>query len=54
MDIRKHRFVPNMSTTSKVFIDKKTKSKKRSTLKSELRKMAIAYQDRSNLNLEKF
>ena len=43
MDIRKHRFVPNMSTTSKVFIDKKTKSKKRSKLKNDLRKIVLAY-----------
>ena len=32
MDIRKHRFVPSISTTSKVFIDKKTKSKSRKVL----------------------
>ena len=43
MDIRKHRFVPNISTTSKVFIDKKTKSKKRSNLKCELKRMVLAY-----------
>ena len=29
MDIRKHRFVSPISTTSKIFIDKKTKQKSR-------------------------
>ena len=29
MDIRKHRFVANINTTSKVFIDKKRKQKSR-------------------------
>jgi hypothetical protein len=32
MDIRKHRFQPNISTTSKVFVDKKRKSQKRQKL----------------------
>ena len=32
MDIRNHRFVPNMSTTSKVFVDKKRKAKNRRNL----------------------
>lgn len=35
-DIRQHRFVPNMSTSSKIFIDKKTKSESRSSLKKKL------------------
>lgn len=29
MDIRKHRFVANINTSSKVFIDKKRKQKSR-------------------------
>ena len=29
MDIRKHRFVANINTTSKVFIDKKRQQKSR-------------------------
>lgn len=36
LDIRQHRFVPDISTSSKVFIDKKTKSKSRSSLKKKL------------------
>jgi hypothetical protein len=28
MDIRKHRFIPNISTTSKVMVDKKRKQKR--------------------------
>jgi len=43
MDIRQHRFVPNMSTASKVFLDKKTKSKSRRKLKLELRRITIEY-----------
>lgn len=43
MNIRQHRFVPNMSTTSKVFLDKKTKSKSRRNLKLELRRITIEY-----------
>ena len=39
MDIRKHRFVPNFSTTSKIILDKKTKNKKRSKLKNEFQKL---------------
>lgn len=37
MDIRAHRFVPHISTTSKVFVDKKRKSKSRAILKKQLR-----------------
>ena len=29
MDIRKHRFIPNMSTATKVIVDKKRKQKSR-------------------------
>lgn len=32
VDIRSVRFIPNMSTTSKVFVDKKRKSKNRRVL----------------------
>ena len=32
MDIRKHRFIAPISTTSKVFVDKKTKQKSRKYL----------------------
>lgn len=32
-----HRFVPNISTTSKVMVDKKTKSKSRNALKKRMR-----------------
>ena len=39
MDIRKYRFQPNMSTSSKVFIDKKRKSQSRRKLKEDLRKI---------------
>lgn len=39
MDIRKHRFQPNMSTSSKVFLDKKRKSQSRRKLKEDLRKI---------------
>ena len=35
-DIRKHRFTANISTTSKVFIDKKRKSKSRRKLNKSL------------------
>jgi hypothetical protein len=37
MDIRKHRFVPVVSTTSKVFVDKRRKSKTRRNLKKQLK-----------------
>ena len=39
MDIRKHRFVPTISTTSKAFVDKKRKAKARRILNAEVRKM---------------
>ena len=32
VDIRSVRFIPNMSTTSKIFIDKKRKNKNRKVL----------------------
>lgn len=32
MDIRKHRFIPQIKTTTKVFEDKKRKQKKRKFL----------------------
>jgi len=32
MDIRKHRFVPTISTTTKVFVDKKRKAMTRKAL----------------------
>lgn len=35
-DIRKHRFVPTISTTSKVFKDGKSKSRSRASLKKRL------------------
>ena len=35
-DIRKHRFTANISTTSKVFVDKKRKSKSRRKLNKSL------------------
>jgi hypothetical protein len=35
-DIRKHRFMANISTTSKVFLDKKHKSKSRRKLNKNL------------------
>jgi hypothetical protein len=35
MDIRKHRFQPKISTTSKVFVDKKRKSKNRRFLNNK-------------------
>lgn len=38
MDIRKHRFIAPISTTTKVFVDKKRKSKTRSRLKQELKR----------------
>lgn len=38
MDIRKHRFTAPISTTSKVHLDKKRKSKTRRSLKRELQK----------------
>jgi hypothetical protein len=38
MDIRKHRFVPHISTVSKVFLDKKRKSKLRRNLNKQTRK----------------
>jgi hypothetical protein len=37
MDIRKHRFIAPISTTSKIFVDKKRKSNTRSRLKQQLR-----------------
>lgn len=37
IDIREHRFVPECSTTSKIFVDKKTKGKSRNALKKRLR-----------------
>ena len=37
MDIRKHRFIAPISTTSKIFINKKRKSNTRSKLKRDLR-----------------
>jgi hypothetical protein len=37
MDIRKHRFVPTVSTVSKTFLDKKRKGKNRRSLKKRLR-----------------
>ena len=39
MDIRRHRFQPNMSMSSKVFLDKKRKSQSRRKLKEDLRKI---------------
>jgi len=36
-DIRKHRFVPAISTTSKVFTDRKRKSRSRASLKKRLK-----------------
>jgi hypothetical protein len=38
MDIRKHRFVPHISTASKVFLDKKRRSKLRRNLNKQTRK----------------
>lgn len=35
-DIRKHRFTTNISTTSKIFVDKKRKSKSRRNLNKHL------------------
>lgn len=32
MDIRKHRFVPNMNTSTKIIVDKKRKSRSRRVL----------------------
>lgn len=37
MNILKHRFQPSISTTSKVFLDKKRKQKSRLSLKKRLR-----------------
>ena len=37
MDIRKHRFQPQMSTTSKVFVDKKKKANTRRELNKKTR-----------------
>ncbi len=37
MNILKHRFVPTISTTSKVILDKKRKMKSRLSLKKRLR-----------------
>lgn len=37
MDIRKHRFVPSLSTTTKVFVDKKRKAQTRQALKRLVR-----------------
>lgn len=37
MDIRSIRFIPHISTTSKVFLDKKRKSNSRSNLKKQLK-----------------
>ena len=37
MDIRKHRFVPHISTASKVFLDKKRKSKLRRNLNKQIK-----------------
>jgi len=35
-DVRKHRFVPDISMISKTFVDKKTKSKSRRSLKKKI------------------
>lgn len=37
VDIREHRFVPECSTTSKIFVDKRTKGKSRNALKKRLK-----------------
>ena len=41
MDIRSVRFVPHISTTSKVFVDKKRKNKSRSNLKKQLKEEEV-------------
>ena len=41
VDIRSVRFVPHMSTSSKVFVDKKRKSNSRSNLKKLLEETEV-------------
>lgn len=41
IDIRSVRFVPYISTTSKVFADKKKKSKSRENLKKQLKEIEV-------------
>ena len=41
IDIRSVRFVSNISTTSKVFVDKKRKSNSRSNLKKQLKETEV-------------
>ena len=41
MDIRSVRFVPHISTTSKVFVDKKRKSNSRYNLKKQLKETEV-------------
>ena len=41
VDIRSVRFVPHISTSSKVFVDKKRKSKSRSNLKKQLKEEEV-------------
>ena len=41
IDIRSVRFVPYISTTSKVFVDKKMKSKSRENLKKQLKEIEV-------------
>ena len=41
IDIRSVRFVPYISTTSKVFVDKKRKSKSRENLKKQLKEIEV-------------
>ena len=41
IDIRSVRFVPHISTTSKVFVDKKRKSNSRSNLNKQLKETEV-------------
>ena len=41
IDIRSVRFVPDISTTSKVFVDKKKKSESRENLKKQLKEIEV-------------
>lgn len=41
IDISSVRFVPHISTTSKVFVDKKRKSNSRSNLKKQLKETEV-------------
>ena len=41
IDIRSVRFVTHVSTTSKVFVDKKRKSNSRSNLKKQLKETEV-------------